>query len=378
MIASVLAARTAAARPASATAHRALATAAAAEISTSSSTSVPPPVSSKKKNPPAKPLMQYRPLPLGTILAQTQSALAALPALGAQHSLVQHLLVSARHLRPHAMRINDIESVLRAWRGKNLPIPTVAATNAIRVARIGGKSPFRALTWVSDPETYGIVPGRADLEYILEELAIHARNGKKTGTVGEKEKVRVFTAALAVLALHETYALGAPSARAYARAVDACLADGSRDAHATARTLLEEIAANKDRQSCASELQRLQFMLGEVKTPGKKPVVTKDAKALLEALGRAVDLERAGGAANPRRVFGPVATRDVAAVVNQVRAAALKSNDPEVRKLSRAVFDKSRANRGVVFHAEVFNEKVAKQAAAEAAEVAKAGESGKK
>ncbi|KAJ3364539.1 hypothetical protein GGF32_001639 [Allomyces javanicus] len=375
MIASVLAARTAAARPASATAQRALATA-AAEISTS--TPVPPPASSKM-NPPAKPLMQYRPLPLATILGQTQAALAALPALGATHSLVQHLLVSARHLRPHAMRINDIESVLRAWRSKNLPIPTVAATNAIRVARIGGKSPFRALTWVSDPQTYGIVPGRADLEYILEELAIHARNGKKTGTVGEKEKVRVFTAALAVLALHETYALGAPSARAYARAVDACMADGSRDAHAAAWTLLKEIAANKDRQSCASELQRLQFMLGEIKTPGAgKPVVTKDAKTLLEALGRAVDLERVGGAANPRRVFGPVATRDAAAVVNQVRAAALKSNDAEVRKLSRAVFDKSRANRGVVFHAEVFNEKVAKQAATEAADVAKAGESGKK
>ncbi|KNE68874.1 hypothetical protein AMAG_13513 [Allomyces macrogynus ATCC 38327] len=377
MIASVLAARTAAARPASATAQRALATAAATEIS--STTPVLPPASSKK-NPPAKPLMQYRPLPLATILDQTQAALAALPALGATHSLVQHLLVSARHLRPHAMRVNDIESVLRAWRSKNLPIPTVAATNAIRVARIGGKSPFRALTWVSDPQTYGIVPGRADLEYLLEELAIHARNGKKTGTVGDKEeKVRVFTAALAVLALHETYALGAPSARAYARAVDACLADGSRDAHAAARTLLTEIAASKDRQSCASELQRLQFMLGEIKTPGKaKTVVTKDAKTLLEALARAVDLERVGGAANPRRVFGPVATRDVAAVVNQVRAAALKSNDPEVRKLSRAVFDKSRANRGVVFHAEVFNEKVAKQAAAEAAEVAKAGESGKK
>ncbi|KNE69404.1 hypothetical protein AMAG_13769 [Allomyces macrogynus ATCC 38327] len=302
MIASVLAARTAAARPAAATAQRALATA-AANISTSSTTPQPLP----KKNPPTKPLMQYRPLPLATILDQTRSALEAMPALGATHSLVQHLLVSARHLRPHAMRVKDIESVLRTWRAKNLPIPTVAATNAIRIARIGGKSPFRALTWVTDPQTYGIVPGRADLEYILEELAIHARNGKKTGTVGEKEKVRVFTAALAVLALHETFGLGSPSGRAYSRAVDACLADGSRDAHAAAQTLLKEIAANKDRQSCASELQRLQFMLGDIKTPGTKPVVTNDAKTLLEALGRAVDLERAGGAANPRRVFGPVA-----------------------------------------------------------------------
>ncbi|KNE69407.1 hypothetical protein AMAG_19923 [Allomyces macrogynus ATCC 38327] len=49
------------------------------------------------------------------------------------------------------MRVKDIESVLRTWRAKNLPIPTVAATNAIRIARIGGKSPFRALTWVTDP-----------------------------------------------------------------------------------------------------------------------------------------------------------------------------------------------------------------------------------